>query len=456
MGGKRQVDVNALIDKSNFNSFTLTVAVICFFAIVFDGLDASLFGTILPVLMKGLKLGPVEAGTLSSVGHIGTVAGAFFFGLAADTIGRKRMLIIGITTFTVFTAACGLAHGFADFALYRLIAGFGLGGVVPIAVALILEYTPLKRRGVVSSTVYMGITGGILMSALLAITFLSTAGWRPILLGTFSCIILIPFAILWLPESMSILVKKGRKESIGKILKKVDPGFIPDVNDEYVLTEPPASKVPLISLFQGVYARNTFLLCTTMLCLMMIGVTLTTWVSQLMIQRGFTLATGLTFILVYAGSNFISTPLAGWMADRIGYKKVFVIYMPILFISESLIGIVPDPVTALICMFFAGFTGTGAICLLLPCAGSLYPLSFRSTAMGVIYSFGRIGAIVGPFLVGVMLAAKISIPMVLIAMVSPSLVALAAFLFVKEAPSQTDLLQTDPLQTVVATESLQP
>jgi AAHS family benzoate transporter-like MFS transporter len=436
VSAQRQIDVATLIDKGKFNSFTLSVAVICFLAIVFDGLDVSLFGTLLPAIMKDMGMGPVEAGMLASIGHVGAVGGAIVFGVAADTIGRKKMMLIGITIFTVFTAACGLAQGFADFAIYRFIAGFGLAGVVPIAIALVFEYTPGKRKAVVSSMAYMGITVGVLVSALLAIAFLPSAGWRTILIGTSLCILLVPVALLFLPESMSILVKKGRKESIRAILTKVDPAFIPEVNDEYALTEPPGSTLPLIRLLQGEYARNTLCLGTALLCLMMIAVTLTTWVAQLMVQRGFNLATGITFILVFSSSNFISTPLAGWMSDRLGYKKVFAIYMPILFISISLIGIVQDPVIALICMFFAGFSAMGATCLLLPYAGSLYPMSFRSSAMGVIYAIGRVGPIIGPVLAGVMLAAGMSVPLILVCTALPSIVALVAFLLVKDISCQ--------------------
>lgn len=436
MSLQRQVNVTKVIDAGKFNTFSLKVAVICFLAIVFDGLDASLFGTLLPAIMKDLKLGPTEAGMLASIGHIGAVGGAIVFGIAADAIGRKRMMLIGMTIFIVFTAACGLAQGFVDFAIYRFIAGFGLAGIVPIAVALVFEYTPGARKAVVSSVSYMGITVGVLLSAALAIAFLSTAGWRVILIGSFACIVLVPVALIWLPESMSILVKKGRKDNIRKILTKANPEFAPGINDAYVLTEVPSAKVPLMSLFQGGYARNTILLGTALLCLMLIAVTLTTWIAQLMVQRGFTLATGITFILVFASSNFISTPLAGWMSDRIGYRKVFLVYMPMLFVSISLIGIVESQFAALVCMFFAGFAAMGATCLLLPYAGSLYPMSFRSTAMGAIYAIGRVGPIIGPAIAGLMLAAGMGVQLILVYTAVPSLVALVAFWLAKEVPSE--------------------
>ncbi|NWL76037.1 hypothetical protein DM872_04155 [Pseudomonas taiwanensis] len=437
LSGRPQVDVTQVIDGGKFNSFSVQVAVICFLAIVFDGIDSALFGTLLPAIMTDMRMGPAEAGILASVGHIGAVGGAIIFGVAADAIGRKRMMLIGMTVFIIFTAACGLAQGLVDFAIYRFVAGFGLAGIVPIAVALVFEYTPGKWKAMVSSVSYTGISVGVLISALLSIAFLSTFGWRAILLGTFVCIVLVPIALVCLPESMSILVKKGKSAEVGRVLKKADPQFVPSANDEYLLKEPPAAKVPLKRLFQGGYARNTLFLGIGMLCIMMIAVTLTTWIAQLMVQRGYSLTTGVSFILVFTCSNFISTPLAGWMSGKIGYKKVFAIYMPVLFVSISLIGVIQTPFIALICMFFAGFAAMGATCILLPYVGSLYPMSFRSSAMGVIYAIGRTGPIMGPAIAGFMLAGGISVPIILVCMAAPSLVALIAFLLVKESPLQS-------------------
>lgn len=433
--GGRQVDIAAVIDNSKFGRFSLSVALICFLAIVFDGLDVSLFGTLLPALMKDMHMGPAEAGMLASIGHVGAVGGAVLFGVAADAVGRKRMLLVGISIFTVFTAACGLAQGFADFAVYRFIAGFGLAGIVPIAVALVFEYTPGRRKAMVSSASYTGITVGVLLSGVLAMAFLPTLGWRGILTGTLLCVLLVPVAWLWLPESMSSLVKRGRAGQIRAILARAEPAFVSQPGDVYVLAEAPTAKVPLARLFRGEHARNTLCLGVALLCLMMIAVTLTTWIAQLMVQRGFTLATGITFILVFASSNFISTPLAGWLSDRMGYKKVFAIYMPMLFIAISLIGVVATPAAALVCMFFAGFAAMGATCLLLPYAGSLYPMSFRSSAMGVVYAIGRVGPIIGPAMAGLMLAAGMGVPLILVCIALPSIVALLAFLLVKDGRS---------------------
>ncbi|WP_448681187.1 MFS transporter [Pseudomonas nicosulfuronedens] len=427
-----QVNVTQVIDGGRLNAFSVQVAVICFLAIVFDGIDSALFGTLLPAIMADMKMGPAAAGILASVGHVGAVGGAILFGVAADAIGRKRMMLIGMTIFISFTAACGLAQGLVDFAIYRFIAGFGLAGIVPIAVALVFEYTPGKWKATVSSVSYTGISVGVLVSALLSMLLLATVGWRAILLGTVVCIVLVPVALVWLPESMSILLKKGRGDEVRRILKKAAPAFPTTANDEYVLNEPPAAKVPLKNLLRGGYARNTLLLGFGMLCLMMTAVTLTTWIAQLMVQRGYSLTTGISFILVFTCSNFISTPLAGWMAGKLGYKTVFAIYMPVLFVSIAMIGVIQQPIGALICMFFAGFSAMGATCILLPYVGSLFPMSFRSSAMGVIYAIGRIGPIIGPAIAGLMLAAGISVPIILLSMAAPGLFALVAFLLVRE------------------------
>jgi MFS family permease len=125
--------------------------------------------------------------------------------------------------------------------------------------------------------------------------------------------------------------------------------------------------------------------------------------------------------------------------------------MPVLFISISLIGIVQNQLAALICIFFAGFSAMGATCLLLPYAGSLYPMSFRSTAMGVVYAIGRVGPIVGPAIAGLMLAVGMGVSLILVCIAAPSMVALVAFLLVKEGPA----LNTTRPEMSLATQSLQ-
>ncbi len=438
IAGRTQVNVTQLIEGSTFNSFSARVALICFLAIVFDGIDSALFGTLLPSIMADLKIGPAEAGILGSVGHVGAVVGAVIFGVAADAIGRKRMMLIGMTVFVIFTAACGLAQGLVDFAVYRFIAGLGLAGIVPIAVALVFEYTPGKWKAMVSSVSYTGISVGVLLSAVLSMIFLASVGWREILLSTSVFLLLVPVALAYLPESMSTLVKKGKQQSIGSILNKVDPQFVPSAHDDYALNEPPTAKVPLKRLFQGGYARNTVCLGIGLFCIFLIAVTLSTWIAQLMVQRGYSLTAGISFILVFTCSNFVSTPLAGWLAGRVGYKKVLATYMPFLFVSISLIGFVDNQYGALLCMFVAGFANMGANCILLPYVSSLYPESFRSSAMGVIYAIGRIGPVVGPAVAGFMLAAGVTVPVILVCLAVPSLVAMVAFLLVKEMPLQSN------------------
>jgi AAHS family benzoate transporter-like MFS transporter len=166
-----------------------------------------------------------------------------------------------------------------------------------------------------------------------------------------------------------------------------------------------------------------------------------------MVQRGFSMTTGITFILVFSVSNFIATPLGGWIADRVGYKRVLAAYLPVLFAAISLMGVVQSPMAALVCMFFAGFAVLGSTCLMLPYAGSLFEMKVRSTAMGVIYAISRVGTIIGPAIAGVMLAAHMSVATILVAIAAPSIVALIAILMVRDV-EPTGESPTDDLPVI--------
>jgi AAHS family benzoate transporter-like MFS transporter len=257
-------------------------------------------------------------------------------------------------------------------------------------------------------------------------------GWRNICMGTSVFIIIIPFILVMIPDSMSFWIKKGKQKNIADTLTKVDPNFVPSENDEYFVPAPPIkTKVNLVALFHRVNLRNTTLLSITAFFTNLTAFALTTWVAQLMVQRGFTLVVGLSFLLVYFAAGTTASVLSGLVSDKIGGKKVMCIYLPVLFVSVVLIGFVNDPVSALICMIFAGFTATGVLATLLGFVGFQYPLNLRLSGMSFVFAVGRTGAIVGPTFAGLMVAAKMSLPTILVGLAAPSLLALITLLFVK-------------------------
>ena len=117
---------------------------LCWSAVLLDGFDLVVLGTITPVLLSGKVFGytPATAATVATVGLVGMMLGGLLIGTVTDVIGRRRALLIAVASFSVFTLLCAFAPSAGVLGLLRFLAGLGLGGCLPTAITLVTEYSP--------------------------------------------------------------------------------------------------------------------------------------------------------------------------------------------------------------------------------------------------------------------------------------------------------------------------
>src|SRR5215212_585123 len=111
-----------------------------------DGFDFLILGFMLAAIRADLGLSQSEAASLATWTLLGAVAGGIGFGILSDHLGRVRVLTWTILLFAVFTGLSALAQGYWDLALYRAVAGLGLGGEFGIGMALAAEAWPAAKR----------------------------------------------------------------------------------------------------------------------------------------------------------------------------------------------------------------------------------------------------------------------------------------------------------------------
>src|SRR3954449_12859992 len=143
-----------------------------------DGFDFLILGFMLAAIRADLGLSQSEAASIATWTLLGAVAGGIGFGILSDHLGRVRVLTWTILLFAVFTGLSALAQGYWDLALYRAVAGLGLGGEFGIGMALAAEAWPAAKRARVSSYVALGWQMGVLGAALLTPLLLPLIGWR--------------------------------------------------------------------------------------------------------------------------------------------------------------------------------------------------------------------------------------------------------------------------------------
>lgn len=178
---------------------------------MFDAWDVSLNGVLIPLLSEQWDLTSGQAAWIGTANLLGMAIGAFIWATIADRIGRKLAFTATIAVFVVFTVGGAVTTDIVTFALLRFMAGFGLGGAIPVDYALVGEFTPRNYRGRVLTAMDAWWPIGSALAGFISAWFVSMwADWRPPLLAMVLPAILLIFVRLWIPESPMFLIRNNR------------------------------------------------------------------------------------------------------------------------------------------------------------------------------------------------------------------------------------------------------
>ena len=425
----KELEVQGYIDNARFSKFHWTILIVCTLLMIFDGYDLFLFGVVIPVVMDEWGLTAVEAGTLGSYSLFGMMFGALLLGTLADKIGRKKGIIISFVLFSVATFMTGLASTPTEFGLYRFLAGLGCGGLMPNAVALINELAPKKMRNTLVTLMFSGFSLGGVFAAGLGIYVMPRFGWEMMFFAAAVPLLLLPFIIIYLPESIAFMVRSGREAEAKELLRKIEPENN-TISSETVLVFPEKidRQGSVLDLFREGRLIGTLAFWVAFFCCLLMVYALGSWLPKLMNNAGYSLGSSLSFLLALNLGGAIGAILGGVLGDRFNLGKVIIIFFLISVVSISLMGFnSPMPILyALITV--AGATVIGTQILIYAAVAQFYGISFRSTGLGWASAIGRTGAIVGPILGGFLLAVELPLKANFIVFALPGLVAAVAMM----------------------------
>src|SRR5260221_2456876 len=154
------VDVAQLIDERRISSFQILVAVLCALAVFMDGFDTQMVGYVLPAIAKSLQIAPSALWPVVVSGLVGLMTGALVFGIVADRVGRKWVIIFCLIIFGAFMLLTPTASSVQGLMAWRFLTGLGLGGAMPNAIALTAEYSPQRSRATVVMMMFFGFSLG--------------------------------------------------------------------------------------------------------------------------------------------------------------------------------------------------------------------------------------------------------------------------------------------------------
>ena len=396
----------------------LWVLGLCFATIVFDGYDLIVYGSVVPELLehRAWDLSPQQVGAIGSLALVGMLLGALAVGALTDLIGRRKVLLGCLVWFSVAMALCAIAPTPAAFAAFRLLAGLGLGGVMPTTVALTIEWAPPGKQQIFNALMFSGYSVGGVLAALLAIWLLPEHSFRTLFaFGALPLVTVVPLAYRFLPESRHF--RRGQRSG----------GQGPAVG--------PAA------LFTRRYVAATLLFPLAAFFALLTVYGLNTWLPEIMRKAGYPLTSGLSFLVVLNAGAVTGAVLGSFLADKVGPRAVtaagfLVAAGSVIAMSRGLpLGLLYLVVAA------AGCGSVGTQILLNGYVASYYDSAQRATALGWTLGVGRLGAILGPTMGGFLLASDLGVDWNFYIFAAAAVLGATALLLVP--PRKVDLADDD-------------
>lgn len=292
--------------------------------------------------------------------------------MLADRHGRKRVLIISVMLFGLFSIATALAWSFPTLLLARLMTGVGLGAALPNLIALTSEAAGPRFRGTAVSLMYCGVPIGAALAAALGFSGLASAWQTVFWVGGVVPLLLVPMLMRWLPESA--VFHTG-----------VQPA-------------------PLRTLLAPGNASATLLLWLCYFFTLLVVYMLINWLPMLLVEQGFSgsQAAGVMFVLQLGAA--CGTLLLGALMDKLSPLLMSLLIYSGMLASLLALGSASTLTAMLISGFVAGLFATGGQSVLYALAPLFYRTEIRATGVGTAVAVGRLGAMSGPLLAGKMLA----------------------------------------------------
>jgi AAHS family 4-hydroxybenzoate transporter-like MFS transporter len=375
---------------------------LCSLASLLDGYDIQALGLSIPSIAKDFGVAPTVLSFAVSASLIGMAVGAILLGPLGDRFGRKPMLVvflllIGVTTIGVITSS-----GAAPLAIWRFFSGLGMGAIIPVAIAIVAEAAPLTRMTALITMMIACSPIGSFVAGFAAPHIEPEFGWRGIF-GFGGVLTLIAGLAIWLALPSGSPVKSELKPNVS-------------------------------SLFTPEYRARTVLLWVIFAVNLFVTYSLISWLPTVLSAAGWAKAeaqraTGLMSLGGVCGGLAMA-----WVADK--GRAVPMLATAYVMSAGLFVMFVIGPGEKGEWLALLALIGAGAIgsqMALGSFSASFYPNKIRATGLGWSGGIGRIGAIIGPLVMAMLLKHSIASGAILALLMIPMLISAICVIFLGRA-----------------------
>lgn len=395
--------IAARLDRLPMTRWHWTLVAVVGLGTFFDLYEIFLGGVLGAVLTEQWQLSTNEKSLVIASAFIGMFFGAICLGVAADRFGRRRMFLVNLGLYSLFSLLTAFAPDLGVFLVLRFLGGLALGAELTLVDTYLSELMPRRGRGRYIACAYtlgfFGVpVGAFLGGRFIAAEHLLIDGWRWLLIfGSLGAL------IVWLlrrrlPESPRWLVAQGRTEEAERITAGIEAGVRGPLPEISPTPEEPAVRLTIAEMFAGDFRRRTIML----------------WIFQLLQTVGYYGFGSLAPIVLTAKGFDIVESLGYAALSFLGYPIGSALSIPLMERVERKWLISGSALVMAGCGLAFGFAGEPALIViagfLLTCASNvfsngfhiyqaeIFPTGIRSSAISVPYSLSRVAGALLPFI----------------------------------------------------------
>jgi AAHS family 4-hydroxybenzoate transporter-like MFS transporter len=436
--------VEEALENQPFGALQLRVVLLCALVQAFDGFDLGTIGMAAPSLSKAWGVPPPHFTIAFVMSSVGILVGALASGPLGDRLGRKPVLIWSVGFIGLFSVLSAFTWSVPTVTAMRFMTGIGIGGAMPVTVALTADYSPISRRGTLLMLMFCGNTIGGFLGGQLVAQILPIFGWQSIFLsGGIPPLVLIPFLLILLPESPRFLIAhRAEAPATQAILRQLN------VSGEAAATKlvDVAKGNPVQQLFTGGLALTTVLVWAVFFANLLNMYLFSYWMPTVLNLSGLKPEVAVFYASMFALGGILSCVLLGPMIDRFGAPKVLACSFAsgVIFVLAIGLANIPVPFIA-IPILGAGAAMIGSQLGANAMVAALYPARIRSTGVGWALGVGRLGGIAGPAIGGALLGLGLPPKQIFLCACIPALIAATCtFLLTMKAARKAEVVTAEP------------
>lgn len=427
-------EIKQTIYNNTMNRFQIFAVSVCVLISLIDGFDVLTIAFVAPSIATQWGLAPQQLGVLFSAGLVGMVVGALTISPFADKFGRRIIILCCLVILTIGMFASGLSNNHTELVIARLFTGLGMGAILPGINTVVAEYSSNRSRSLAISIMAAGYTVGSVIGGVISIALIKHFGWQYVFFfgGVLSAMMIL-VVFYQLPESLDFLLTKKSAKGLIKLnhlLNKLGLKACDTFPETASQLKTKANNFNLL-LTPGIL-KGTILLCISNFMLMCSFYFLANWTPKILVNLGYSNELSITGSLIMNICGIAGGLLLGWFSKKYSVQKIASLMLAISFVAVTAFGFSSNLLPLLFTLIaFIGFTIFGAMAGLYATAPIVFPPQVRATGTGIVLGLARLGAALGPYVAGLLIAAELPRGYYFFILALPLVVAASCVLVIK-------------------------